>query len=82
MDIDSAPPVAPNGETAATMALENEPDTSVQVVSGKEEKKRKSREGETPEERAERKRRKAEKKEKKAKKKSKAAAAEEDSESD
>ena len=72
VDIDSAPPVALNGETAEAMDLDEQPDTTANADN---EKKRKSKhEGETPEERAERKRRKKEKKEKKEKKKSKGAA--------
>ena len=80
----SAPPVAPNGETAESMDLDETapaPVTNgdaVTIKSEEKEKKRKSKhEGETAEERAERKRRKKEKKEKKEKRKSKVEESEE-----
>lgn len=76
-DVLSAPPVAPNGESAHTMSLdETAPpatngDAGVELKKEEKDKKRKSKhEGESPEERAERKRRKKEKKEKKEKRRS------------
>ena len=68
-DIDSAPPIAPNGDTAESMDLDGAPDNTFKAADS--DKKRKKHDGETPEERAERKRRKKEKKEKKEKRKSK-----------
>lgn len=83
-DVLSAPPVAPNGETSESMALDETPATNgdaVKVKTEEKDKKRKSKhDGETPEERAERKRRKKEKKEKKEKRKSGASKKEDDSE--
>jgi H/ACA ribonucleoprotein complex subunit 4 len=87
-DVLSAPPVAPNGETAETMDLDQTaapPATTNGVADhdAEKSKKRKSKhDGETPEERAERKRRKKEKKEKKEKRKSAASKADDSDESD
>ncbi len=72
-DVLSAPPIAPNGETAETMDLDERPDPKP-LANGdgdKKDKKRKKHEGETAEEKAERKKRKMEKKEKKERRKSK-----------
>jgi H/ACA ribonucleoprotein complex subunit 4 len=86
-DVLSAPPVAPNGESADTMDL----DDTATAVNGDEaaslgpkekDKKRKKHDGETPEERAERKRRKKEKKEKKEKRKSSASKTADDDDED
>ena len=68
-DVESAPPVAPNGEVAEDMELDDAHDATA-ALSEKKDKKRKH-EGETAEEKAERKRKKKEKKEKKEKRKSK-----------
>lgn len=85
-DVLSAPPVAPNGESADTMDLDDTAtavngDSAAASLGPKEkDKKRKKHDGETPEERAERKRRKKEKKEKKDKRKSAASKADDDDE--
>jgi H/ACA ribonucleoprotein complex subunit 4 len=71
-DVLSAPPVAPNGESAGDLDMADTAITPVKSAVNGEDKKRKKHEGETPEERAERKKRKKEKKEKKEKRKSKA----------
>ena len=80
-DVLAAPPVAPNGESADSMDLDERPDPeSVAETNGdKKEKKRKKHEGETAEEKAERKKRKKEKKEKKEKRKSKKDSSDEES---
>jgi H/ACA ribonucleoprotein complex subunit 4 len=71
-DVLSAPPVAPNGESAGDLDMADTAPTPVKAEVNGEDKKRKKHEGETAEERAERKKRKKEKKEKKEKRKSKA----------
>ncbi|KEF60335.1 centromere/microtubule-binding protein cbf5 [Exophiala aquamarina CBS 119918] len=81
-DVLTAPPVAPNGETADSMSLDGDTEMLPRKTNGAEkekDKKRKKHDGETPEERAERKRRKKEKKEKKEKRKSRGSAAADDS---
>lgn len=83
-DVLNAPPVAPNGETADSMDLDQRPDPE-SLANGdgeKKDKKRKKHEGETAEEKAERKKRKKEKKEKKERKKSKSKQDTSDEESD